>query len=98
METFNCPACGSEIATDGRALHKRSARLEDLEQTAALVPKLEQAVKDLRAEAQPPAPPKQKALPRRKAQAARPATTTKGEGKHGMVSQEGADPDDEFLR
>lgn len=53
-DTFQCPACGSEIATDGRALHKRSPKLEDLEKTAALVPKLEQAVKELEAESEQP--------------------------------------------
>ncbi len=54
-ETFSCPACQSVIATDGRALRQRSSFLEDLIETANDVPKLEQRLNELEAEAAKPA-------------------------------------------
>lgn len=56
-EKIICPACESEISTDGRTLHKRSARLTDLEETQALVPKLKEKLDAAEAQAkQPPIP------------------------------------------
>lgn len=44
---IHCPACKSEISSDGATLHARSKNLEDLLETEADVEKLEKAVEGL---------------------------------------------------
>jgi hypothetical protein len=44
---ISCPACKSEVSSDGATLHARSGYLDDLIETDAGVEKLEKAVADL---------------------------------------------------
>ncbi len=42
-----CPACHSEIGPDGKALHRRSGYLDDLEKAADALKKIEKRLADL---------------------------------------------------
>ena len=65
---ITCPACSSQLSVDGGTLHKRSPRLRELEEMAALIPKLKGRLDELEkanqtSKAQPVAP-KAKRKPR----------------------------------
>lgn len=46
---IHCPACKSEISSDGATLHARSKNLDDLIETDAVVPELEKEIERLEA-------------------------------------------------